>query len=61
MDLQMKLLLIGSFICAIYLITGCTKDPVQREYTRPSNLDHHYTRHQKHEGHPLPPQEFPQQ
>ena len=57
----MKLLLIASIIFAVYLITGCDTRPVQRDYYRPGNLEHHYTRHQKHEGHKLPPQEFPEQ
>lgn len=55
----MKLLLIVSVLIAMYLMTGCDLRPVHREYVREGNLEHHYTRHHKHEGHPLPPQEFP--
>ena len=54
MDLLMKLLLVASIFLAAYLTTGCTEQPVHREYYRDGNFDHYYQRHYKHEGHHLP-------
>ena len=58
MDLLMKLLLVASIFLAAYLTTGCTEQPVYREYYRDGNFDHYYQRHYKHEGHHLPPQKM---
>jgi major membrane immunogen (membrane-anchored lipoprotein) len=43
------------FLIILLLLTGCSKEPVHRDYYRDGNFEHHY----KHEGHRLPPQQFP--
>ena len=58
MDLLMRLLLSVSILFVIYLSTGCTEQPVHREYYRDGNFDHYYQRHYKHDGHHLPPQKM---
>ena len=58
MDLLTRLLLSVSILFAIYLITGCSEQPVHRDYYRDGNFEHHY-RHYPHEGHHLPQQYYP--
>lgn len=58
MDLLMRLLLSVSILFVIYLSTGCTEQPVHREYYRDGNFDHYYQRHYKHDGHHLPLQKM---